>query len=337
MEETLPRGLYRLALITSVATFVLLFVGGLVTSTGSGLSVPDWPLSYGMLFPPMVGGILYEHGHRMVAGVVALMTTVLLIWVWLREPRGWVRLFALAVWLLVLIQAVLGGLTVLLRLPVAVSVSHAGVAELFFAGTVLLALFLSPAWRRAQREPAPATALYRWTALAVTVTFGQILLGAWVRHSGAGLAIPDFPLSYGRLLPPLGANALREVNAFITGQPYIPAVTSMTQVWAHFLHRLGAGVTAIVLLGLWHHTRRNYSADRALRLLANGLILLLVAQVALGALTVWTKKSVIIATAHLAGGALIFVGTVLLAAWSRRCYLPTEEPAAAPLRGEVRA
>src|SRR5438093_4990523 len=85
------RGLHLFACLTAVATFFLIIAGGLVTSTGSGLAVPDWPLSFGMLFPPMVGGIFYEHGHRMVAGTVALMTLVLAAWLARKEPRRWVR------------------------------------------------------------------------------------------------------------------------------------------------------------------------------------------------------------------------------------------------------
>ena len=81
-------GLHRFALLTAAVTFVLIFVGGLVTTTGSGLAVPDWPLSFGQVFPPMVGGVLYEHGHRLTAALVGVLTTVLAIWIWVREQIG---------------------------------------------------------------------------------------------------------------------------------------------------------------------------------------------------------------------------------------------------------
>ncbi len=196
------RLLHAHALLTAGATAFLVFAGGMVTSTGSGLAVPDWPLSYGTLFPPMVGGVFYEHGHRMVAGAVALLTALLALMAWRWEPRRWVRRLALGALALVLLQAVLGGLTVIYLLPVGISVAHAGVANLFFCLTVTLAVVTSPRFRR---PPAPAAAGATggvWVALAALV-YAQILLGALMRHTGAGLAIPDFPLALGRILPPL--------------------------------------------------------------------------------------------------------------------------------------
>src|ERR1041384_1423270 len=117
--------LHRFAETTSVATFFLVIAGGLVTSTGSSLSVPDWPLSYGQLMPPMVGGVFYEHGHRMVAGAVATLMLILAIWIGVREPRRWVKTIAFAGLGAVLLQALLGGLTVLFLLPHPISVPHA--------------------------------------------------------------------------------------------------------------------------------------------------------------------------------------------------------------------
>src|SRR5208337_2295199 len=111
------RGLHRFAVLTAGATFCLIFVGGLVTSTGSALAVPDWPLSFGKFFPRMEGGVLYEHGHRMIAGTVAIMTLLMALWAWRREERRFVRNLALFAFALVIFQAVLGGLTVLLLLP----------------------------------------------------------------------------------------------------------------------------------------------------------------------------------------------------------------------------
>src|SRR6266853_1535331 len=141
-----PPNLHRFAVALAVATFCLIFVGGLVTSTGSALAVPDWPLSFGKFFPKMEGGVLYEHGHRMVAGVVAILTLVLALWAWMREPRSWLRKLAAAALGLVLFQAVLGGLTVLLRLPLAIAVSHAATAQAFFCITVAVAAFTNPRW-----------------------------------------------------------------------------------------------------------------------------------------------------------------------------------------------
>src|SRR5947199_7520121 len=111
------RGIHRLAAATAAATFVLLFVGGLVTSTGSGLAVPDWPLSFGQVFPPMVGGVLFEHGHRLVAALVGCLTLALMVLLTQWESRIWVRWLARGAVLAVLLQGTLGGRAGLLALP----------------------------------------------------------------------------------------------------------------------------------------------------------------------------------------------------------------------------
>src|SRR3989338_8683449 len=137
MILTLP----RFSILTAVCTFFLLIAGALVTSTGSGLAVPDWPRSFGTFFPPMEGGILFEHGHRMAAGTVAIMTFTLMIWLWKSEPRRWLCWLGTSAAAAVLLQALLGGLTVLMKLPPQVSIAHAVLAQTFFCITVTLAFF----------------------------------------------------------------------------------------------------------------------------------------------------------------------------------------------------
>ncbi|MDO8665570.1 MAG: COX15/CtaA family protein, partial [Gemmatimonadales bacterium] len=122
------RSLHRYALAVAGATFVLVVAGGLVTSTGSGLSVPDWPLSFGTLFPRMEGGVRFEHTHRLIAAGVGLLTIALAVWIARREPRRWVRGLAFVAVGAVVIQGVLGGLTVLFKLPTPISVAHASLA-----------------------------------------------------------------------------------------------------------------------------------------------------------------------------------------------------------------
>jgi heme a synthase len=199
--------LHRFARLVAACTVLLVLAGSLVTSTGSGLSVPDWPTSYGwsmFTFPPSkwVGGILYEHTHRLIASTVGFLTIVLAVWLWLRDPRPWMKRLGLLALGAVIAQGLLGGLTVLFFLPAAVSTAHAGLAEIFFCLTVAIALFTSPRWN----EPpvgAPASRMIgRLAALTTAVIYIQILLGATMRHTGAGLAIPDFPLIFGGLLPP---------------------------------------------------------------------------------------------------------------------------------------
>lgn len=177
--------LHRFAQTTVVATFVLLCAGAMVTSTGSGLAVPDWPLAFGRWMPKMVGGVLFEHGHRMIAAAVGLLTLVLAVWMIVAEPRAWVRRLAILALALVVAQGVLGGLTVKLKLPPAVSIGHACLAEAFFALVVSLAIFTSSGWAKAP-EGVASPATRRLALVALLATFVQIALGAWVRHSDAG-------------------------------------------------------------------------------------------------------------------------------------------------------
>ena len=139
--------LHRFAVSTAGATLLLIVAGALVTSNQAGLAVPDWPLSYGTWMPPMVGGIFYEHGHRMIGASVGLLTIILALWLWRAERRSWLRRVGFIGVAAVVLQGVLGGITVLYLLPWPVSVGHASLAQLFFCLTVSLALFTSQGWQ----------------------------------------------------------------------------------------------------------------------------------------------------------------------------------------------
>src|SRR5919204_1582072 len=168
MPERSTSGLHRLALLTAAATLGLLFVGALVTSTGSGLAVPDWPLSFGQVFPPMVGGVLFEHGHRLVAACVGLLTVTLMVLLSQWEPRAWVRWLARGAVMAILLQGTLGGVTVLFRLPLAVSVTHACLAQAFLCLVVTLAVCTAPGW---QARPAGVVELQQpasWVLATIT-------------------------------------------------------------------------------------------------------------------------------------------------------------------------
>ena len=241
--------LHRYTRLLVAATLVLVAAGGMVTSTNSGLSVPDWPTTYGyqmFSFPlsGMVGGIFYEHGHRLIASVVGLLTIGLVVFLWRTEPRAWVRRlgwFALAV---VVIQGTLGGLTVLFFLPDAISISHAGLAQIFFCLTISVALVTSTGWRHPASPPVDDERLGRRTVALTAAVYCQILLGATMRHTGAGLAIPDFPLAYGRLIPPFWNQAIA----------------------IHFAHRLGAVVVAALVLSVvWRIRTRHLSRVELVR------------------------------------------------------------------------
>ena len=184
------RWLARYAAFVAFATFLLIVAGALVTSNDAGLSVPDWPTSFGSFrMPRMVGGVKYEHGHRMIAGTVGLLTVLLAVWLWKTDERKWVRRLGGIAVLAVVAQAVLGGITVLFYLPAPVSVGHACLAQLFFSITVSLALFTRYDWRWDQQriEDARTPSLRRLTAGTAAAIFLQLMLGAAFRHNGFGI------------------------------------------------------------------------------------------------------------------------------------------------------
>lgn len=309
-----PRLLHRFAIALAGATLLLIFVGGLVTSTGSGLAVPDWPLSFGRFFPRMVGGVFYEHGHRMVAAGVGFATLVLAVLVWIFERRRPVRMLALAAIATVVAQGLLGGLTVILLLPPAVSVAHACLAQAFLCLTVALAVVTDPHWETLQplrERPYPSVAAL--TLATATAVYGQLILGAVVRHTGAGLAIPDFPLAFGGLVPPF----------------------DRAGVGIHFAHRLGAVVVTILVAWSLAAVRAHYGAERRLARPALLAALLVVLQVSLGAATVWSRKAVLPTTAHVAVGAALLATTFVLALRSAR-LVPRPRRAPAPLLANER-
>lgn len=296
--------------VTAGAALLLILVGSLVTSTGSGLAVPDWPLSYGMLFPPMVGGILYEHGHRMVAAAVGLLVVVqALVFTW-REPRRWLRVLAWAAVAAIVAQGVLGGLTVLFLLPDPISIAHAVLAQSLAMLLVLIAYAQSREWERRAREPAPAAGerpLWPVAAALPAVVFLQLVAGALMRHTDAGLAIPDFPLMGGSLLPRFDDRMLAAINADRFALRLPPA--GMAQVIVHFLHRLGAAVTLIAVVAVNVAVRRR--GRTAVRRLLAGVNALVLVQAALGALTVLTARSPLMASLHVVTGAGLFALTLL--------------------------
>src|SRR5215471_18598440 len=200
--------MHRFAKFVAGFTVLLVLAGSLVTSTDSGLSVPDWPTTYGwnmFTFPPSkwVGGILYEHGHRLIASTVGFLTILLAVWLGISDTRRWMKRLGIAALGAVIAQGVLGGLTVMFFLPPAISTAHAGLAEIFFCLTVAIALFTSPRWIDDLGSSAvDDTLLRRLTAATTALVYVQILIGATMRHTNAGLAIPTFPLAFGHLIPP---------------------------------------------------------------------------------------------------------------------------------------
>src|SRR5262245_48056360 len=179
------KGLHRFAVLVACATFFLIIAGANVTSHDAGLATSDWPLSNGQLFPKMVGNLFWEHGHRMVATAVGILTIVLAIWIQAREPRTWVKRLGWAALGAVIAQGLLGGLTVKLNLPLIVSATHATLAQLFFLITVSIAVFTSKRWTDSEPLPdlveGPPVRTLCVFSLAIILT--QLVLGATLRHS----------------------------------------------------------------------------------------------------------------------------------------------------------
>jgi cytochrome c oxidase assembly protein subunit 15 len=288
--------LHRYAKFVSASTVLLIVAGGLVTSTGSGLAVPDWPTSYGwnmFTFPMkhMVGGIFYEHGHRLIASGVGFLTIVLALWIWKAEPRRWMRVLGFTALGAVCLQGLLGGITVLYFLPTAVSTAHAGLAQIFFCLTVAIALFTSRGWTSPKADPVDDAMLRVVAATTTAAIYLQIVVGATMRHSEAGLAIPDFPLVFGGVFPPDW-----------TGKIAI-----------HYAHRVGALIVALAIAATVGHVWYHHARRRELRRPAALLACLVLVQVTLGAFVIWSEKNVAINTAHVAVGALTLATSLVLA------------------------
>ncbi len=319
---TSTTNLHRFLLFTAVCTFLLIVAGGLVTSTQSGLSVPDWPNTYGhfmFAYPvdQMVGGIFYEHSHRMIASVVGFLTVIAAFWIWKREERRWVRNLGFAALGLVIAQGVLGGLTVLYLLPTPISVSHATMAQTFFCVMASLALLTSDWWRN---RTAPVRAegnqwLIRLSVATTLAVYIQLILGALMRHTEAGLAVPDFPLAYGQIFPSLSPESLARYNQQLIDMNLRLAADgpiTATQIVIHMLHRIWAIAVLIGVLSTGISLIRRRAMERRFGVLGILLLALLVVQTTLGALTVLSAKAVPIATAHVAAGAAL-LATALLA------------------------
>lgn len=308
------------AIGTCVATLGLLAMGGLVTSHGAGLAVPDWPNTFGynmFLFPisKWVGGIFYEHLHRLWASGVGLLTIVLAVGLAMKEPRLWVRRLGWLALFLVVVQGVLGGLRVI-KLKDEIGIFHACLAQAFFVLIGLIALFTSRWWQEKAAIYSPRSVPPGWARsvfIVCCLIYLQLALGATMRHAHLGLAIPDFPTMYNRIVPPLNKVEVEQINELRlrAGQP----PTTIGQIHIHVTHRVMA---LIVLFGIVCCVDALRKQRNAPPLLLQGAMLwvsLVAVQFMLGAMTVWTNKAADIATAHVAVGALtLFTGVLLTAA-----------------------
>lgn len=293
------RPLHSSAFALTVAwTLALLWLGSVVHATGSSLACPDWPTCFGTMMPEMTGGVFWEHLHRLVAGGLILLFVLATALSWRPEAdRPWIRKAAVLGIVALLIQAVLGGLTVIFRLPDAVSTSHLGLAFLFLALAVVLTIRTGPnATSPLEPEASRARTIRRWSLAAATLVFAQSLVGALVRHMEAGMACPDIPLCLGRVVPPM-ANRL---------------------IVLHFSHRmLGYVVAAVVLLTAFQ-VRRLTDSPRLHRL-ADWAALGVLLQVGLGFLSVYTTLAVVPVSLHtlVAASVLSLLVAVATLTWPR--------------------
>jgi cytochrome c oxidase assembly protein subunit 15 len=281
------RGLNRFAILVACATFFLIIAGALVTSNDAGLATEDWPLSNGQFFPAMVGNLFYEHGHRMVATTVGMLTIVLTIYILVKEKRQWVRRLGVIALLAVITQGLLGGLTVKLLLPLWVSSAHATLAQLFFCITVSLAVFTSRSWIEARplvEEKGTLPVRYLCTAALVTIFF-QLIIGATLRHSAPW-------------------------------DQHLPTELILAHVGGALAVTIALGSAAMTVL-------RRHKNESFLTRPARFALILLVVQLFLGLAAYLTRLAspsdpqplnpmITITVAHVACGALVFVTTIVL-------------------------
>lgn len=329
--------LHRFAVLTAAATLFLLCVGGLVTSKGVGMAVPDWPTTFGYnpfffnFWKGGMNGVFYEHSHRLVASAVGLLTTILAVWLWIKEERRWLRWLGVVAFLTVVGQGVLGGLRVT-QMKDELGIFHAALAQLFFVLVCAIALFTSA--RGGRRESADsgfsdasASLGRRLRNVHVAVTaliFVQLLVGATMRHQHAGLAIPDFPLAYGKVWPAMDDAAIARYNQVRFESTAAHPITR-SGVALQMAHRLLALlILGAVVFASWRTLQRYALASFPGRL-AVAWIALIAVQVGLGAATIWTNKSADFATAHVAVGALTLATGAMLVLTAPRC-IPDSRP-----------
>lgn len=320
------RPLYRFACFTAGATLLLICSGGLVTSTNSGLAVPDWPNSYGynmFTFPwPRwsSGGVFHEHSHRLIASGVGLLTIVLAAWLWLSESRRWLKRLGVVAVVAVILQGVLGGLRVI-ALKDEVGIFHAGLAQAFLCLICFIAFALSRAWDRlGSTAGLDAAARHRVRAVVVLVTaliYGQLILGATMRHAHAELSVRDFPLAYGKIFPPLDDASIARINQERLDVLHLPPTTRV-QIVLQMLHRAGALLAGIGVGVVAFVAARSGTLPASIRRVALVWPLLIGGQILLGAYTIWTHKAADVATAHVAVGAASLVSGVMLTAMLSR-------------------
>jgi len=298
------------AATVTFCTFVLICSGALVTSHAAGMAVPDWPNTFGynmFLFPieRWVGGIMYEHVHRLIASGIGLLTILLAVVLFCAESRGWVKKLGVIAVVAVILQGIMGGLRVTL-IKNEIGIFHGMFAQSFFVLLGVITLATSPWFRSMRWSNDRWAAGSRWLAVAATVAIlFQLGTAATMRHAHAGLSIPDFPTAYGKVWPDTDPATISRINEQRLAATQPP--TSAALILLQMTHRLGA-VLVLVLIG-WFTWKMWTGAAIPRSLKAWSLVwsVMVLGQIGLGAWTIWSNKAADVATAHVALGALMLL------------------------------
>jgi heme a synthase len=348
MSTTVPgkpaRWLNRFAWFTAAATLLLICSGGMVTSKGAGLAVPDWPTTFGynmFMFPvsKWIGGIFFEHTHRLVASTVGMLTIVLAVWLWRTEERPTVRTLGMIAVAGVILQGILGGLRVTM-LEAQIGIFHACIAQAFLGLIVLIALITTRFWRSLSRIAVNPKKFANIKAIAMATTlaiYGQLAIGATMRHQHTDLSILDFPTANGAWIPDTSTAALAKINVWRDAHGF--AEVTANQIWLQMAHRFMALLITVAVVTFCLRVWRDARSAVALRRLATIWVGLVFLQVTLGAWTIWSNKAADIATAHVAVGAIMlsFGVTIWAICWRilQKQYGPNSVSAPATREAEV--
>jgi heme a synthase len=282
----------------------------MVTSKNVGLAVPDWPTTFGynmFLFPvsKWVGGILFEHTHRLMGSLVGVLTIILAVWLWLGDDRRWVRTLGVIAVVGVILQGILGGLRVTMMKD-QIGIFHACLAQAFLGLLVFIALVTTKVWLSIAERHFDLQKFSPIKAMVIAITVAiyiQLALGATMRHQHRDLAILDFPTANGAWLPDTSAVALAKINAWRDGRA-LSDVTAF-QIWLQMVHRFLALIIAIAIIAFYARVRRDARSFDALKRLSLFWVALVFGQIALGAWVIWSNKAADVATAHVALGAVM--------------------------------
>jgi cytochrome c oxidase assembly protein subunit 15 len=334
------RWLNRFAWLACGVTLLLICSGGMVTSKNVGLAVPDWPTTFGynmFLFPvsKWVGGILFEHTHRLLGALVGFLTIILAVWIWLRDDRRWLRNLGIIALAAVILQGILGGLRVTM-LKDEIGIFHACLAQAFLGLLVFIALVTTSFWHALEHGALPRAAggvALRRFAIAITVTiYAQLALGATMRHQHRDLAILDFPTANGAWIPDTSPEALAKINAWRDKQAL--SQVNAFQIWLQMAHRFLALLIGVSITAFSFRVWQSAGDLPGMPRLSILWLIFLCCQIALGAWTIWSNKAADVATAHVAVGAIMlsFGVTVSGILWRIHSEVGRARPPGAPQR-----